>query len=248
MDLIQKLNIPKECLVNNVIPKKDFFEQNMKTTERNLFTNNVKQIKWLYSLKEENINIKKYIDEEKEYLEIEIIQLTLKKEQKQEKITEIIQKFIPYPILLIIRYKNRYKLSLAHKRNNKNDTEQIIITETINTNNWIKENFTKKQDEKLIQTLNIKNLNTNNFYEMYEDMINTIIRYNATNEIKKEINKPIKEIKEITNQITQLDKKINELKKEQKKETQFNKKVEQNIEIQKLKDKKEKLEKELKGE
>lgn len=234
MNISDELDFPRECKVDRVIPKKDFYEVGFNTSDKNLFTNNVKQIKWLYYLKEDNIQIPPYIDEEKDYMELEVLTLTLKKDNKIERICELIHRYIPYPILLIISYHEKTMLSVAHKRNSKIDEEAVTITDMRYTN-WIENETPNKFALKLIDNIKFQNLNKKDTNTLYSDIVNKIIQYNGSRYAGEELSIPIDKIKEINNQIISLNKKIENIKHDIKKETQFNKKLEMNMKIRNMK-------------
>ncbi|MGN1321132.1 MAG: DUF4391 domain-containing protein [Methanosphaera sp.] len=234
MNIPDELDFPRECKVDRVIPKKDFYEVGFNTSDKNIFTNNVKQIKWLYYLKEDNIQIPPYIDEEKDYTELEVLTLTLKKDNKIERICELIHRYIPYPILLIISYHEKIMLSVAHKRNSKINEEAVTITDMRYTN-WIENENPNKFALKLIDNLKFQNLDKKDMYTLYSDIVNKIIQYNGSRYAGEELSIPIDKIKEINNKIISLNKKIENIKHEIKKETQFNKKLEMNMKTKNMK-------------
>ena len=95
------MDIPKSCKVGNTIFKKLFLENSkLNKTDQDIFTKNIKKIKWDYSIKRDNINIKPYNDGIREYNEIEFITVKLKSPNKTKRIAEIIMRTIPYPIVL----------------------------------------------------------------------------------------------------------------------------------------------------
>ncbi len=240
------LEFPKEAQVDSVIPKKDFFEQTeMSSRDKNIFTNYIKQIKWLYSLQLETVNIKPYSDEEKDYEEIEVIQVILKKETEYlERIADLIHRGLPYPLIIIFKLNNKFLISVAHKRNSKQDYGKVTLTDMRYTP-WISENFLDEFDEKLLDKLAIGNLNQGDFYKMYSSVVDVIILSNGSREIGREVTVPVEKVKEINNEIYYINQDIKEKKAELKKETQFNKKAEINMKIYSLKQAIENLRKEL---
>lgn len=77
------------------------------------------------------MRIKPYKDDEREYLEMEIINITLKDEfevynrntgnfhrydARLERIADILIRFIPYPILLSFEFKDEIKFYVSHIR------------------------------------------------------------------------------------------------------------------------------------
>jgi hypothetical protein len=244
-ELEDYIKYPIECQVNNSIPKNVIYEAaNLNSKDKNIFTKNVKKINWLYSLKKSNTNINPYKDTTKEYQEVEIIEIKMKKQEETDRIADILQRFIPYPTLLIFHFHEQLKLCVAHKREHKSDKSKITITD-LRMTKWINLLETDQFDEKLFQKLKLENLNHTNFYKLYCDITDNIIIYNGSKEAEKPLQSTAEEIKEINNQIYEINKKIKTLQTELKKETQFNKQTELNIQLHKLKQEKQKIEEKL---
>ncbi|MBV1818129.1 DUF4391 domain-containing protein [Clostridium cochlearium] len=241
---LEKLNIPKFCELNNTIFKKLFYENTyMSKQDKDIFSNNINKIIWLHSLKSENINIESYKDEECEYEEVEFIQVKLNYESKIVRIAEIIQKTIPYPIVLIFNYENKIMLNVALKKINKVDESKNSVEEFIFTD-WIDLNELSKREEDFFNSLNIKELPFSNFYKFYLGIVDKVNLFNASkykNDFKALEYKNAEEIKNINDKINSLDTEILNLKSKIKKEIHFNRKVEMNIHIKKLEGKKQSL-------
>lgn len=236
------LNIPKECEFDNIIAKDNF---ELKARDQKIFTENIERIKLIYSLKEENIRIKPYKDTEREYLEVQVINITLKKDAKLDRIADIVLRAIPYPIILSFEFKNKVRLFVSHQKESLIDTTKITLEEIISTN-WIDPENTDEIDKKLFKSLQIENLNYSNFYKFYNDIVTSLIVYNSSKYVGKDLtNLSIEKIKEIQDEIDIIDNEIAKKRAEIKKETQFNKELEINMKIHNLRLKKEELEKQL---
>ena len=248
-ELEDYLKYPTECRVDNKITKKQIYETaELKTKDQQTFKD-VEKIKWLYSLKKNNTNIDTFTDNEKDYTEIEIIEITLRKKQEKniDRIADIIHRTIPYPTLLIFHYYEQIRLCVAHQREHKSDYSKITLTD-LRITKWINLLELDTLDKKLFENLKLENLSHTNFYKLYEDIVNNIIIYNGSKEVGKEIKIPAEEIRQINNQIYEIDKKIRKYKAELNKETQFNKQTEINMEIVKLNKEKKTLQEKLEEE
>lgn len=240
------LEYPKEAVVDYVIPKKDFYENyEMKTRDKNIFTKDIEQIKWLYSLQKDTINIDPYSDEEKDYEEIEVIQVLLKRKTNNlERMAEIIHRVMPYPLLLIFRFNNEFLISVAHKRNSKTDSEKVTLTDMRYTP-WMNEDFLGEFDSKLLDKLAIDKLDKGNIYKMYSSMVDAVIITNGSREVGRDIMAPVEKIREVNNEIYYINLDIKKLEANLKKETQFNRQMEINDRIYGLKRKIDDLREEL---
>ncbi len=239
--LAEYMDIPKNCEVGNTIFKKLFLENaKLSKADKDIFIKNIDKIKWDYSLKTDNINIKSYKDDDKEYTEIEFITIKLRSPGKTKRIAEIIMRTIPYPMILTFENSNEICLFTGHLRINQADTSKNTIDEFIFTD-WIDLDNLDENDIALFEDLKLKNLNFTNFLMFYNCIIENIIRYNVSKISNITSDLGIYELKDIYDKINNINNQIELIKGKIKKETQFNRILKMNIEINGLKDEREKL-------
>lgn len=236
---IKELNIPAKCRVGKKIFKKVFYENaSFNKRDKEIFTEEIKGIEWLFSLKSDTINIQPYMDEDKEYEEIAIIKVDVVSDKRIKKICEIIQKTIPYPLILIFNIEDEILINAALKRANKADESKNTIKEYLYTD-WIDLYNLSDNEDKFLKSLNLNSLSFTNFYNLYMDIVNRINLLNATKYRKKyEVisDEKARDIKKISDAIENTDKEINDLRNKMKKAVGFNKKVELNMRIKQLKE------------
>lgn len=226
MDIYNKLNIPDECRINRTVFKKMFYDNAVISKgDKDLFIDSIDKITWIYCLNQDNMNIPAYVTEEREYLEIEIIEVTLSENKGIKRIAEIIMRAIPYPMLLIFSFKGKYQLWAAHQRFSLADNSKVTLEEPI---------FTEWQEENSIlwDRLNISKLRYTNFYDMYSDLIDAIAVFNVSKLTDKEING--EDARKLLRSNAEIDSQIAVLRAELKKATEFNRKMEINMKIKKL--------------
>lgn len=247
---LEKLNIPASCEVNKTIFKKLFYENgSMNKQDKDIFASHINKITWLYSLKEDTINIQSYKDDENEYEEIAFIQAELNGELKFKRVSEIIQRTIPYPVILVFTYKNKILLNAVLKKINKADESKNTVGEFIFTD-WVDFFNLSERETQFLDSLNIKGLSFDNFYKFYLDLVDRINLFNASkyqDDYESLMNKNVNEVNEISARIEELEKQILQFKNKIKKEAHFSRKVDMNINIKKLEMKKQSLINELKG-
>lgn len=236
--IYKRMNLPDSCLVGNTIFKKLFYENaSMNASDKDIFVEHIAKITWQYSLKEETINISSYNDEEREYEEIAVIEVELNDSKKYKRIAEIIQKTIPYPLILTFTFENQFLLNLAHKRRNKGDESKNTLEEMIYSDWKSIEDFTGDE-------FDTKKFSYTNFFKYYTDAYNQIIKMNASKFSENEkisFNIDTDEVKEIYKNIEKTEDEIISLRGSIKKETQMNKIIEMNISIKQLEQKKQNL-------
>ncbi len=226
MDIYDKLNIPDECKINRTVFKKMFYENAaLSKGDKDLFVDSIDKVTWIYCLNQDNMNIPAYTTEEREYLEIEVMEVVLSENKGIKRIAEIIMRAIPYPMMLIFCFEGKYQLWTAHQRFNLADNNKITLEEPICTE-W------QDADSNLWDRLNISNFRYTNFFDMYSDIVDTIAVFNAEKLTDEEISGD--EARELLRRNAEIDSQIAALRAELKKATEFNKKMEINMKIKKL--------------
>lgn len=226
MNIYNKLNIPDECRINRTVFKKMFYDNiAISKGDKDLFIDSIDKITWIYCLNQDNMNIPAYVTEEREYLEMEIIEVTLSENKGIKRIAEIIMRAIPYPMLLIFSFEDKYQLWAAHQRFSLADNSKVTLEEPICTE-W------QDADSNLWDRLNISNFRYTNFFDMYSDLLDAIAVFNASKLTDKEING--EDARKLLRSNAEIDSQIAALRAELKKATEFNRKMEINMKIKKL--------------
>lgn len=232
-------NISESCDVGSIIFKKLFYENgDLSASDKELFTNVINKITWLYCLKMDTINIKPYKDEVRDYSEIEFFEVSISDDKKVRRIAEIIMRAITYPLVLVFKLNCSIKIVTAHVSINQNDSSQNTIEEFISTG-WLKE------DDAFLNRLDIKKMRFTNCYTLYCDIVDVISIYNAECILGNPSGMSGDKAREFLNKINDIRAQIEKLRSGLKNETQFNHKVEFNIKIKQLEETKDKLIKEV---
>ncbi len=256
------LEVPQECIVDSVIPKKDIFDAaDSKGKDKKIFTDLIKQIKWCYNFTEDNIRVNKYIDETRKYEEVELININLKydnvhkivagkfkEDDKIDRIADVVMRFIPYPLILTMQYENELKFYASHIRESRQDYDKIVLDGKTRSTNWMDIDNLTEIEEDFITKIQFDNLERGDFYKFYNNYLEAIVQHDAAIIAGGPVNLPIDEIERIYDEISVLDAKINEIEKEIAEEDNFNRKMDLNIEAHKYKVEKENFINELKGE
>ena len=93
--LLDKLAIPDSCLINKPIFKKLFYDNaDLGTADKKALKEDIGKIRWLYTLKPSTINIQKYVDDEREYLEIAVLHIELSNISRIKRIADFNRKLL----------------------------------------------------------------------------------------------------------------------------------------------------------
>ena len=235
----EKLNIPKNCIVDNTVFKKAFLENaDLLAFDKKIINKKIKKITWKYFLKPDTINIQPYKSDERDYLEIEIMEVQLNDASKIKRIAEIIMRAIPYPILLVLVKESQIQLVTGDMRKNLSDSSKVTV-EDFSFTGWIDLNSEDIFRDNLFAELNISKLSYINFYEMYKDITAKINFYNMSkikgeNIVKSETMSD-SDVKACYDKIKSIEVEISALKSKVKKAGSIKEKVELNIQVDNLK-------------
>jgi len=223
MNIYEKLNIPIQCEIDKTIFKKTFYENAPLTkTDKALFTDSISKITWLYCLNQDTLNVIPYKTTEREYIEIEVIEVELAEEKGIKRIAEIVMRAIPYPMMLFFKLGDKFQLYLSHQRFNFADNSKITLDKFESTE-WFDCNIS------LWDKLDFKGFRYTNFFDMYSDIIDAVSLYNAISITQDDITP--EQARELLRRNAEIENQLALLRAKLKKATEFNRKMEINMEI-----------------
>lgn len=127
-ELITALALPDSTRINLRVPKKLLAEQAATTTaDKRQINEGIDEITWLAALKPQLIGVPEYRDAHRHYIELAVLGLTLKPGARSGRLTELLHRAVPYPVLLISQPETGLKLSLAHLRTAHNEADKTVL-------------------------------------------------------------------------------------------------------------------------
>ena len=127
-DLIAALALPHRALVDRRVPKTLLIENGAPTArDKRRIQEEVEELRWLAALKPTTVGVAAYRDLEREYLEIAVLELTLRSQTHAARISELVQRAVPYPVLLTVHQGEATQLSLVHKRWSQRETGKTVL-------------------------------------------------------------------------------------------------------------------------
>lgn len=231
---LEKFEIPKACYLGKPIFKKLFLENGqLDVTDKKALRDDIEKIRWLYTLKPRTINIDIYQDNDREFLEIAVLEVDLLSTARVKRIANFIHKTIPYPLVILFANGDEIVVSLAEKRINQSDKSKFVV-EQVWLTDWINQEQPSQAQSDFMSSCSVKNLSFLNFYSFYEDLKSRVIALNAsaiTGLFQLGTRERTLTRLEDLKQIDALERKAAELRAALKKENQFNRKLELNVEI-----------------
>ncbi len=132
--LINALALPPDARVDRRVPKKLLLEQGAPTAaDKRHLQNGIEEMSWVAALKPNNIGVPIFRDDVREYLEIAVLTAVLRAAAKPTRLTELIHRAVPYPVVLVAEHGGTVSLSLAHKRWSQGETGKVVIEEVRRT-------------------------------------------------------------------------------------------------------------------
>jgi len=127
-DLLAALDLPAATRVDQRVPKKLFLENGAPTAaDRRAITDGVEECRWVAALKPHTIGVPEYRDAEREYVEIHVLRLTVAPDAKTARLTELVHRAVPYPLLLMQEQGTGLALSAAHKRHSLGEAGKTVL-------------------------------------------------------------------------------------------------------------------------
>lgn len=237
----QQLGLPEKALLQARIYKKQLLDNaDLIISDRKLINDDIETIEWRYTLKPATVAIPKYEDAEREYIEIALLHITLKANTHVKRLIEVVQRAIPYPLIVVFEHADSLLISLADKRINRSDSTKLTV-EQFYESGWL--NSLAAQSEARAQfgsSLGFTQLAQLDLYAFYQSIIT---RFNAL-EAAKHTGKftltadveADKLRQEYLQSLKLLDLQLRCIKAQVRNEAQFNLQLEGNVQIKKLKE------------
>ncbi|WP_371809247.1 DUF4391 domain-containing protein [Aquabacterium sp. A08] len=126
--ILSGMRLPPSAMVNQRVPKKMLVESGAPTAaDKRLISDGIEDIHWLAALKPVTVGIPAYQDAVRDYLEIAVLNISLRPLGKANRIAELVHRAIPYPTFLMVHSQSSISISLAHKRWAQNEAGKTVL-------------------------------------------------------------------------------------------------------------------------
>jgi len=178
-DFYSNLAVPDSCYLGKKLFKKHFYDNGqLSATDKKAFKEDIESIEWKYTLKPSTINIQSFEDDTHEYLEVAVIQVMLSSDKRHSRIAEVIQKAIPYPVLIVFSYGSSIALNAALKRINRADSNKMVV-ESCHETGWFSLESPEEWQRSFLDDFKIKNLSFQNFFLFCQDIAERVTAYSC---------------------------------------------------------------------
>ena len=127
-DVIAALDLPPSARVDQRVPKKLLVENGAPTAaDKRHINDGIEDLHWMAALKPTTIGVPEYRDTVREYLEIAVLSLMLRPIAKGGRLTELVHRAVPYPVVLVAEHQSKLSVSLAHKRWSQGEAGATVL-------------------------------------------------------------------------------------------------------------------------
>lgn len=127
-DFLEFLGLPPGVRVDRVVPKKLLIENGSPTAaDRKAISAGIEKIHWLAALKPSGIGVPEYRDDTRQYVEIAIVAMTVRPGAKLTRLSQLLHRAIPYPVLLSVQAESTLQVSVAEKRFSERQAEKFVL-------------------------------------------------------------------------------------------------------------------------
>lgn len=127
-ELLAALELPASVRVDQRVPKKLLLENGAPTAaDKRAINDGIESMQWLAALKPATTGVAAYRDDAREYLEIAVLHVVWRDGAKTSRLTELIHRAVPYPVVLLADDDGAAAVSLAHKRWAQNEAGKMVL-------------------------------------------------------------------------------------------------------------------------
>lgn len=236
--LYRYMALPAACKLDARVPKKTLVgNADLTPADKRAISGDIEAIVWRFALKPGTILIRPYVDDEREYLEVNVLEMTLRSRRRTRRIAEVSQRAIPYPVLLVLKNEADVALSAAHKRFSRAE-KGAIVAEDILLADWMDLTAPSEAQRRFLESLDSSTLPSTDLLAFYTGVFERLValaaarlsgeyRLGGTPDGGQDRRKRLTECEALESEILERRVAI-------KTESQFHRKVELNTEIKQL--------------
>ena len=178
--VLDALALPANAKVEQRIPKKLLVEQGAPTAaDKRQIQDGIEELQWVAALKPTNIAVPAYRDAEREYLEVAVLTAVFRQDAKVARLTELIHRAVPYPVLLVSSYRDggadSIAVSAAHKRFAQNEAGKFVVDEILTTAPMVLNAVLPVATQAFLGSLALSMLPTRDLFQFYQGWMNGIV-------------------------------------------------------------------------
>ena len=177
--LLDALDLPTSARVDRRVPKTLLHEHGAPTAaDKRQINEGIEQLVWVAALKPTTVGVTEYRDEQREVLEISVLQLTLRPAAKVGRLIELVHRAVPYPVLLVAELDSTVGLSAAHKRWSQAEAGKTVLEGNVVSVEWHPEQEAERWPS-FRDALALGKQPRSNLQALYQGWIDTLLALQA---------------------------------------------------------------------
>lgn len=126
--ILAALGLPSGAIVDQRVPKTLLVENGAPTAaDKRHIESGIEEVRWVATLKPTTVGIEAFADEFREYLEVQVLRLTLRAGAPVDRLVELLHRAVPYPVLAVSELGGEVGVSVAHKRRAEREAGRTIL-------------------------------------------------------------------------------------------------------------------------
>ncbi|WP_338393685.1 DUF4391 domain-containing protein [Pseudomonas mosselii] len=131
---------PEKARFDRLIPKSKIYERaELGSVLRDKFVAQVEQIRWVYKLAPETINLAAT----RSVIEIQVFRIELRRAVVDHEVLRAIDRAIPFPLIFELTYSDRVKVAAAYKRPSESDSSRWVVGNYFESD-WLPEDLPRE--------------------------------------------------------------------------------------------------------
>ena len=236
-NVLHYFNAPTSCHLGKRVYKRLFYE-NAKLTayDKKILKEDVETVCWQLSFKPTTIPIQPYKDERREYLEVALVEIALHGKNRISRLSELVHRAIPYPLILMCTFEDEACFSSADKRFSEAERD-VVVAEEVRLSDWIDLSGPSAVQAEFLKSLDVTGWSYTNFRTFYNSFINRLLALESaayTGSFSLDSGMGRDERVSLLSECRQIEEHIKSLRNAIKNEDHFNRQVEMNATIKEL--------------
>lgn len=236
--ILSALDLPPGTRVDARVPKNMLVEQGAPLpADKRAIQDGVDEMQWLAALKPNTVAIPAFADEVHVYPEIAVIAAIFRAEARATRLTELIHRAIPYPVLLVTAGPDSVAVSVGPKRAAQNGGGKIVV-ERVVVVGGLDPLAPPEMERAFLDSLALRNQLSRDLSTVYDGWLARIEALTAARlsgaYVVSDNGQTIERRRAALESHAQLTREIAGLRAKAAREKQLNNRVDLNIEIQRL--------------
>ncbi|MCP5541978.1 MAG: DUF4391 domain-containing protein [Akkermansiaceae bacterium] len=237
--ILDAFALPPATLVDRRVPKTLLVENGAPTAaDKRLIQDSIEELRWIASLKPNLVGIAAWTSPQGSYEEIAVLTATFREKSRVPRLTDLIHRAIPYPVVLLTLLNQSAVLSLAHKRLSQAESGKFVLEDEVHVSPPIQPESPDDVAKRFLESFPLHRQNAGDLRQLYQAWIDRIIAFRA-GQVTGAF-RPIADsdasavVKDSLDRHGKLLMEIQSLRKQAAKERQLNRRADLNLKIKTL--------------